>query len=63
MSCGALTLERRPDNCNVNRGWGAKLHPEHPVSPKRIGIFWCGFHRLVGEPEHISCGALGVVKL
>jgi len=51
-----LTLERRPDICNVNRG-GCKTAPS--VSPERIEICLCGFDRLVGEPEHISCGALG----
>jgi len=28
-----------------------------------FGIFVCGFHRSVGEPKHISFGALGVGKL
>jgi len=32
---------------------GCKVAPPPPVSPERIGIFRCGFHRLVGEPEHI----------
>jgi len=31
-----LTLEQRPNFCNVNLGWGAKAAP--PVSPERIEI-------------------------
>jgi len=46
-------------SCNVNRG-GSKAAA--PVSPERIGICWCGFHRLAGKPNNISFGALGVVK-
>jgi len=35
-----LTLERRSDICNVNRGGGAKLHPLYLQN----GLdFWCGF--------------------
>jgi len=69
---GLLTLEQRPDICNVNHQRGLQSY-----TPCISGTDWNFFMQfsplvgelvyigssLVGEREHISYGALGVIKL
>jgi len=56
-SAPLITVEQRPDFCNVNRG-GAKGSPL-----SFSGTNWnfvCHFHRLVGEPKRMPYGVLQV---